>query len=159
MGAGSNLAALGLLLSGLAGQWVMENKGDREAGKCSKMVSDRGDRLSAYDTVLGEAHRTVRSASSFLLFFFGRPIIAPLIMDQGASVRHFYWRRGHRIANTIGAGGIGSPIIFVQGASVRQYYWRRVHRIANSIRGGCIGALIILKLILIGLYKRETEIR
>jgi len=67
-------------------------------------------------------------------------------MDQGTLVFHFYWRRGHWIANTIGAGGIGSPILCVKGASVRQYYWRRVHRIANSISGGCIGALIIFKL-------------
>jgi hypothetical protein len=98
--------------------------------------------------IIGEAHRTVRSVSSFYYFFFGPPIGALLIMDQGyigspfllaqgASDRQYYWRR---------AGGIGSPILFVQGASVRQYYWRREHPIANSISGGGIGALIIFKL-------------
>ncbi len=101
----------------------------------------------------GLCDATVCSLSMFaqlplFYFFFGPTIGAPLIiiMDQGTLVRHVYWRRGHRIANTIGAGGIGSPILFVQGASVRQYYWRRVHRIANSISGGGIGALIIFKL-------------
>jgi hypothetical protein len=71
--------------------------------------------------IIGEAQRTVRSASSFLLFIFW-PIGEPLIMDQGTLVRHFFWRRGHRFANTIRAGGFGSPILLAQGASDRQFY-------------------------------------
>ncbi len=111
-------------------------------------------------TVIGmiicEAHRTVRSASSFLFFFRSANwcainngsgyIGSPFLLAQGASDRQYYLRRGHRFANTIRSGGIGSPILLAQGASDRQYYWRRVHRIANSISGGCIGALIIFKL-------------
>jgi hypothetical protein len=91
--------------------------------------------------IIGEAHRTARSASSFLLFFFGPPIGAinngsgyigsPFLLAQGASDRQYYWRRGHRFANTIRAGGIGSPILCIgarcigspillaEGASVR----------------------------------------
>ncbi len=34
-------------------------------------------------------------------------------MAQGASVRDYYWRRGHRFTNTVGAGCMGAPI-----------YWR-----------------------------------
>ncbi len=63
---------------------------------------------------IGEAHRTVRSASSFRIFLFGPPIGNVKLLSNSyvgyvASVR-YYWPRVYRCAN-----------IFAQGASVRQY--------------------------------------
>jgi hypothetical protein len=63
---------------------------------------------------IGEAHRTVQSASFFWIFLFGPPIgnvklLSNSYVGEVASVR-YYWPRVHRCAN-----------ILAQGASVRRY--------------------------------------
>ncbi len=163
----------------------MKNERGREAGKCSKVIPDRGDRCLfiffwtrsllcnvfpfpvCKAQLIGDWYENRRGAPNTIIFLI---------------IRQYYWRTDSPRANSNGGPNtkknprnrIGSPCLvrvayWRRGTSVRQYIGAPIHP-APVVIGPCSitngGPNISVRLtyfhsnrLLTGLYKQETEIR
>jgi hypothetical protein len=136
----------------------MKNEGGREAGKCSKVVPDHGDRClfiflrsrrlfcnvfpypvskaqligDWYENRQGGPNCSVRLFETCRMYASTPPALL--------TCRMFLFQRANILAHRcppppIGNGDQARAPIFFFSCSVCHYYWRRGHRCTNSIGG------------------------